>query len=172
MSHDRYRASITAIILGTVLCLFAAGQVLSAQALPAKVTAKHVATPGTAVPPGSYKPRPGQSLDQVITQTMRDSPLKLAVLRQAFIRQNPAAFEAGKTPRLRKGAVLIVPDHAALLLSLMPPSSAAAAPMAVPLAMPVAAPMAASVAAPVDVESASPLTQAVGDDRRQWVRYP
>jgi len=99
---------------------------------------------------------------------MRDSPLKLAVLRQAFIRQNPAAFEAGKTPRLRKGAVLIVPDHAALLLSLIPPSLAAAAPMA----MPVAAPMAASVAAPVDVESASPLTQAVGDDRRQWVRYP
>jgi Tfp pilus assembly protein FimV len=97
---------------------------------------------------------------------MRDSPLKLAVLRQAFIRQNPAAFEAGKTPRLRKGAVLIVPDHAALLLSLMPPSLAAAAPMAV------AAPMAASVAAPVDVESASPLTQAAGDDRRQWVRYP
>ena len=167
MSHDRCRPSIKGIV-GTLLCLFTAGQVLSAQALPAKVTAKHVATPGTAVPPGSYKPRPGQSLDQVITQTMRDSPLKLAVLRQAFIRQNPAAFEAGKTPRLRKGAVLIVPDHAALLLSLMPPSLAAAAPMA----MPVAAPMAASVAAPVDVESASPLTQAAGDDRRQWVRYP
>ena len=168
MSHDRYRASITAIILGTVLCLFAAGQVLSAQALPAKDTAKKAATTSPKVPPGSYKPKPGQSLDQVITQTMSDSPLKLAVLRQAFIRQNPAAFEAGKTPRLRKGVVLIVPDHAALLLSLMPPSSAAAAPMA----MPVAAPMAASVAAPVDVESASPLTQAAGDDRRQWVRYP
>ena len=172
MSHDRYRASITAIILGTVLCLFAAGHVLSAQPLPAKDTAEKAATTSPKVPPGSYKPKPGQSLDQVITQTMRDSPLKLAVLRQAFIRQNPAAFEAGKTPRLRKGAVLIVPDHAALLLSLMPPSLAAAAPMAVPLAMPVAAPMAASVAAPVDVESASPFTQAGGDDRRQWVRYP
>ena len=167
MSHDRYRASITAIILGTVLCLFAAGQVLSAQALPATVTAKHAATPGTAVPPGSYKPRPGQSLDQVITQTMSDSPLKLAVLRQAFIRQNPAAFEAGKTPRLRKGVVLIVPDHAALLLSLMPPSLVGG-----PTAAPLATPMAASVAAPADVESTSPLPQAAGDDRRQWVRYP
>ena len=148
MSHDRCRPSIKGIV-GTLLCLFTAGQVLSAQALPAKVTAKHVATPGT-----------GQSLDQVITQTMRDSPLKLAVLRQAFIRQNPAAFEAGKTPRLRKGAVLIVPDHAALLLSLMPPAPKAPAPTA------------AALAAPVEAESGSPLTQAVGDERRRWVRYP
>ena len=167
MSHDRYRASITAI-LGTVLCMFAAGHVLSAQPLPAKATAKHAATPVSEVPPGSYKPKPGQSLDQVITKTMGDSPLSLAVLRQAFIRQNPAAFIEGKTPRLRKGVALIVPDHAALLLSLIPPSLSAAAPMAVPVATPVAA----SVAPPVDVESSSPLPQAAGDERRRWVRYP
>lgn len=167
MSHDRYRASITAI-LGTVLCLFAAGHVLSAQPLPAKATAKHAATPVLEVPPGSYKPKPGQSLDQVITKTMGDSPLSLAVLRQAFIRQNPAAFIEGKTPRLRKGVVLIVPDHAALLLSLMPPSPAAPALMAAPLT----SPMAAALAAPVEAESSSSSTHAVGDDRRQWVRYP
>ena len=159
MSHDRCRPSIKGIV-GTLLCLFTAGQVLSAQALPAKVTAKHVATPGTAVPPGSYKPRPGQSLDQVITQTMRDSPLKLAVLRQAFIRQNPAAFEAGKTPRLRKGAVLIVPDHAALLLSLMPAAPPAARPSPV------------TVADTAEPESGSAFAPAGGDDRRRWVRYP
>ena len=159
MYLDRYRASITAI-LGTVLCLFSAGQALSAQPLPAKATAKQAATPLSEVPTGSYKPKPGQSLDQVITKTMGDSPLNLNVLRQAFIRQNPAAFVEGKAPRLRKGAVLIVPDHAALLLSLMPPAPKAPAPTA------------AALAAPVEAESSEPLTQAVGDERRRWVRYP
>ena len=165
MSHDRYRAPIKAI-LGTLLCLFTAGQVLSAQPPPAKVTAKQAVTPGTAVPPGSYKPMPGQSLDQVITRTMGDSPLNLAVLRQAFIRQNPAAFEPGKKPRLRKGAVLIVPDHAALLLSLMP------SPLPVPRPATVSVAATAATAATAEPESNSPLTPAVGDDRRHWVRYP
>ena len=101
-----------------------------------------------ALPPGSYKPKPGESLDAVITKTLGDSPLKLAVLRAAFIQQNPAAFVEGKAPLLRKGAVLMVPDHNSLLLSLMPPVPAPAAAME-------------SQAAP------SP-----DDDRKRWVRYP
>lgn len=166
MSPDLCRPSIKAIV-GTLICLFTAGHVLGAQPLPAKVTAKHATTPGTAVPPGSYKPRPGQSLDQVITQTMRDSPLNLVVLRQAFIRQNPAAFEAGKTPRLRKGVVLIVPDHAALLLSLMP------SPLPAPRSAAVSAAAATTAtAATTEAESNSPSTPVGGDDRRRWVRYP
>ena len=159
MYLDRYRASITAI-LGTVLCLFSAGQALSAQPLPAKATAKQAATPLSEVPPGSYKPKPGQSLDQVITKTMGDSPLNLNVLRQAFIRQNPAAFVEGKAPRLRKGAVLIVPDHAALLLSLMPAAPPAARPSPV------------TVADTAEPENSSAFAPAGGDDRRRWVRYP
>ena len=147
MSPDRYHASIAAI-LGTLLCLLAPGLVQSAQPEPVTAVAKRTAAPSTALPPGSYKPKPGQTLDQVIANTLSKSPLNLAVLRQAFIRQNPAAFEAGKTPRLRKGVVLIVPDHDALLLSLMPP-----------VPVPVAA--MESQAAP------SP-----DDDRKRWVKYP
>ena len=101
-----------------------------------------------ALPPGSYKPKPGESLDAVITKTLGDSPLKLAVLRAAFIQQNPAAFVEGKAPLLRKGAVLMVPDHNALLLSLMPPTP-----------VPIAA-----------MESqAGPSPD---DDRKRWVKYP
>ena len=121
-----------------------------AAAAPAAASKAHSAPApaAPALPPGSYKPKPGESLDAVITKTLGDSPLKLAVLRAAFIQQNPAAFVEGKAPLLRKGAVLMVPDHNSLLLSLMPP-----------VPVPVAA--LESQAAP------SP-----DDDRKRWVKYP
>jgi Tfp pilus assembly protein FimV len=141
MFNHHYRAP-SAAICGFLLCLLATGQVRSAQ------------------PPGSYKPKPGQTLDQVIAQTMGKSPLSLAVLRQAFIQKNPVAFESGKTPKLRKGVVLIVPDHDALLLSLMPSPP------------PEPRPATVSIAVTSEPEASSPLTPVVGEDRRRWVRYP
>ena len=137
-----------------LICLLAAVHAHGAQPAPppspAAASKAHSAPApaAPALPPGSYKPKPGESLDAVITKTLGDSPLKLAVLRAAFIQQNPAAFVEGKAPLLRKGAVLMVPDHNALLLSLMPP---------VPI--PVAA--MESQAAP------SP-----DEDRKRWVKYP
>lgn len=136
-----------------LICLLAAVHAHGAQPAPAAAAAASTsptapAPAAPALPPGSYKPKPGESLDAVITKTLGDSPLKLAVLRAAFIQQNPAAFVEGKAPLLRKGAVLMVPDHNALLLSLMPPAPAPVAAME-------------SQAAP------SP-----DDDRKRWVKYP
>ena len=141
-----------------LICLLAAAHAHGAQPAPAPAPAPAAAAASKAnsasapaapaLPPGSYKPKPGESLDAVITKTLGDSPLKLAVLRAAFIQQNPAAFVEGKAPLLRKGAVLMVPDHNSLLLSLMPP-----------VPVPVAA--LESQAAP------SP-----DDDRKRWVKYP
>jgi len=138
-----------------LVCLLAAAHAHGAQPAPAAAapaaaskTQSAPALAAPALPPGSYKPKPGESLDAVITKTLGDSPLKLAVLRAAFIQQNPAAFVEGKAPLLRKGAVLMVPDHNSLLLSLMPP-----------VPVPVAA--MESQAAP------SP-----DDDRKRWVKYP
>ena len=159
MSHYRYRASIASVFT-TLLYLFAIGQVHSAEPLPPPPATQKSIAPSAVLPPGSYKPKLGQTLDQVITKTMGNSPLNLAVLRQAFIRQNPAAFEAGKTPRLRKGVVLIVPDHDALLLNLMPSTA------------PLSRPAAVTVAGTAEVESSSPSAPAAGDERRHWVRYP
>ncbi len=144
-----------------LVCLLAAAHAHGAQPAPAPAPAAAApaaaskthsapALAAPALPPGSYKPKPGESLDAVITKTLGDSPLKLAVLRAAFIQQNPAAFVEGKAPLLRKGAVLMVPDHNALLLSLMPPT---------PAHTPVAA-----------MESqAGPSPD---DDRKRWVKYP
>ncbi|MFM6990326.1 MAG: hypothetical protein ACKOWD_03355 [Rhodoferax sp.] len=68
-----------------------------------------------ATPMHSYLPKPGETLDQVIEHTLAGSPLKIELLRQAFVAQNPQAFVPGKVPKLRKGVPLTVPDHDALL---------------------------------------------------------
>jgi len=61
--------------------------------------------------PQTYSVRTGDTLDQVIRQTMGTSPLKVELLRQAFIDQNPNAFTK-TTPRyLMAGSVLTVPNH-------------------------------------------------------------
>lgn len=145
-----------------LVCLLAAAHSHGAQPAPAPAPAAPAAPAAAskahsapapaapALPPGSYKPKPGESLDAVITKTLGDSPLKLAVLRAAFIQQNPAAFVEGKAPLLRKGAVLMVPDHNALLLSLMPPT-----------------PAPAQVAAMESQAAPSP-----DEDRKRWVKYP
>ena len=93
-----------------LICLLVAAHAHGAQPAPAPAPAPAAAAASKAnsasapaapaLPPGSYKPKPGESLDAVITKTLGDSPLKLAVLRAAFIQQNPAAFVEGKAPLL------------------------------------------------------------------------
>ena len=89
-------------------------------------------------------------MDQVIAKTMAKSPLSNALLRQAFIDQNPQAIVPGKTPTLRKGATLQVPDHDRLLRNVL----ASVTP----------------VAAPIQVQpQVAPSTP---EDRKRWVQFP
>ena len=112
-------------------------------------TAKSAAS--LAAPAGSsYKPKAGETLDQVIAKTMPSSPLSMGILRQAFIDQNPQAIVAGKVPKLRKGATLHVPDHDVLLRGLL----ASVTPVATPS------------------EVAPRPTQSTPEERKRWVKYP
>lgn len=65
--------------------------------------------------PQTYNVRTGDTLDQVIRQTMGNSPLKVELLRQAFIEQNPKAFTKSTPRHLMAGAVLTVPNHDELM---------------------------------------------------------
>lgn len=78
----------------------------------------HAAEPATA---RSYTVQRGDTLDRVIKLTMPDSPLKIELLRKAFVDGNPQAFISGNVSRLRSGAVLQVPDHSKLLRSTLLP---------------------------------------------------
>lgn len=68
-----------------------------------------------ATPTVTYQVKKGDTLDKVIRQTFSDSPLKVELLRQAYVEQNPHAFVKAKPPVLRAGAVLAVPNHDDLL---------------------------------------------------------
>jgi Tfp pilus assembly protein FimV len=98
----------------------------------------------------SYKPKPGETLDQVIAKTMAKSPLSISLLRQAFIDQNPQAIVPGKTPTLRKGATLQVPDHDRLLRNVLASVT----------------PVAAPIQAQPQVAPSTP------EDRKRWVQFP
>lgn len=65
--------------------------------------------------PQTYNVRTGDTLDQVIRQTLGSSPLKVELLRQAFIDQNPKAFTKTSPRYLMAGAVLTVPNHDELM---------------------------------------------------------
>jgi Tfp pilus assembly protein FimV len=122
---------------------------LGSQALAETTAAPaSVHTPPAAA--NSYKPKASESLDQVIAKTLPGSPLKIELLRQAFVAQNPQAIIAGKVPKLRKGATLVVPDHDQLIqrtLGLLVPAN----------------------------EPTQPLVSARSstfEERKRWVQYP
>ena len=69
----------------------------------------------------TYKVLRGESLDKVIQKTMADSPLRVELLRNAFIELNPQAFPGGQASRMRATEPLNVPDPVQLLRAVATP---------------------------------------------------
>ncbi len=95
----------------------------------------------------TYKVLRGESLDKVIQKTMADSPLRIELLRNAFIELNPQAFPGGQASRMRATEPLNVPDSVQLLRA-----------VATPL---------------LETEDASrAAAPASAEQQRRWVRFP
>ena len=95
----------------------------------------------------TYKVLRGESLDKVIQKTMADSPLRIELLRNAFIELNPQAFPGGQASRMRSTEPLNVPDSVQLLRA-----------VATPL---------------LETEDASrAAAPASAEQQRRWVRFP
>ena len=108
------------------------------------------AEPAPAATARTYTVHSGETLDRVIQKTVPGSPLKVEILRKAFVDLNPQAFASGNMTRPRTGAVLQVPDHVQLLrASILPVLEGAEA---------------ASVSGEGKNASAT--------ERRSWVRFP
>jgi Tfp pilus assembly protein FimV len=151
--HARFAMPyLRAMAMGLASCSVLAFALLQPEPAAAGDAAAVEAAPK---PAATYTPRNGETLDHVIQVTMPDSPLKMDLLRRAFISQNPQAFVTPITtpPRMKKGAVLSVPDHKKLLLS-----------VAAPLTVEADADPAATQRSPAAVSSA--------EERKRWVRYP
>jgi Tfp pilus assembly protein FimV len=134
----------------SLACLMALGAVTSAtgaasEAVPA-ASPPSVASPAAT----TYRPKAGETLDQVIAKTMPSSPLSMSILRQAFIDQNPQAIIAGKVPKLRKGATLNLPDHDLLLRGVL----ASVTPVA------------------AQSETSPRPAPSTPEDRKRWVQFP
>ncbi len=110
-----------------------------------------MASPGWPAPAGARMQvvvRPGETLDRVIQRTLRDSPFRLELLRDAFVRLNRSAFPRGTPHWLTAGSVLQVPTPADLMSQVDP----------------------RWWPAPAQAEPA--LASSPQSDRRNWVRYP
>ena len=109
----------------------------------------------------------GDTLDKVIRATMPDSPLKIELLRTAFIQQNPQAFTKTPPRSLMAGSILTIPDHDSLVAMYL--KSGKSAP-----------PKNAQVSAPGPNTSSGSILGAGGyattdlnmNERKNWVRFP
>ena len=145
------RAHIATLLFVVVLmpCWLTAQAQVQAQ-VQAQTQARAPSATSPALPTQglrTYKPKPGESLDRVIANTMADSPLRIELLRQAYVESNPGAFLQGKTPQLRKNVALTVPNHEQLLKRFLPPMAS------------------------VDAVQ-QPATGSSSEERRRWVQYP
>ena len=84
-----------------------------------------MALAASPAPRSTYQVLSGDTLDKVIRKTMPDSPLRVEILRNAFVQQNPQAFTKSPPRSLMAGAVLNVPNHDDLLRSYMVPGQSA-----------------------------------------------
>ena len=88
------------------------------------LAAPAMALAASPAPRSTYQVVSGDTLDKVIRKTMPDSPLRVEILRNAFVQQNPQAFTKSPPRSLMAGAVLNVPNHDDLLRSYMVPGYA------------------------------------------------
>ncbi len=104
----------------------------------------------------TYTPKAGENLDRVIKQTMADSPLRIELLRKAFVDLNGHAFVAGNASKMRANVTLQVPDSKLMMLAALGPQ------------------VQANLVPPTidDTKSRSGSTSGVTDERRDWIRFP
>ncbi len=90
----------------------------------------------------------GDTLDKVINKMMHDSPIKISLLRQAFVQTNPTAFISNNPNRMLAGVTLTSPDVTPILQAAL---------------------------LRLDSKSGEPSHEfkpTTKEDRRQWIRYP
>ena len=96
-----------------------------------------------------YTVREGDTLDKIIRLHMGNSPLRIEILRDAVVKQNPHAFVKGSTKVLLAHAVITLPNHTELLQMQL-----------------------GSVLPKAEPAPATTNTSMAEDRRKTWVRYP
>ena len=132
----------------------------------------------------SYVVQARDNLDSVIRKTLPSNLFSADVLRQAYLRANPALVATANV-KLRKGQVLQVPDAATVRSVItgessnnydQKPNVFTAAPVVAPTMSPTAYELNPPVAIPrLPVNAAGstfPASEISAEEKKKWVRYP
>ena len=145
--HDLNRTPLSRASLGWALLACALTVAEPAWSADPSPMAQSASSSGAAAT--KYTVREGDTLDKIIRLHMGNSPLRIELLRDAVVKQNPHAFVKGSTKVLLAHAVITVPNHNELLQKQLGS------------AMPVAEPTPPAAS-----------TSMAEDRRKTWVRYP
>jgi Tfp pilus assembly protein FimV len=138
----------TVLLLGAIALPARAAGAQASQAVPANSESAQAVR--------SYRPKAGESLDHVIKQTMPESPLRMELLRKAFVDLNSHAFVGGNASKMRSKVTLQVPDAQRLARAVL--GSVIEARVSDPAAD--------------DATNRSGPTSGATQEGRRWVRYP
>lgn len=127
---------------------------------------------------GTYKVKAGDTIERIIQKFYASSPLRVDVLRDALVQNNPKSFVKANPKSLMAGTTLSLPDQTDLIKKLMPHLANAEGNPPVQVSPPSAISQANAVT-PVNVPPVggaaahqSGHNPGMPDPKRTWVRYP
>ena len=145
--HDLNRTPLSRASLGWALLACALTVAEPAWSADPSPMAQSASSSGAAAT--KYTVREGDTLDKIIRLHMGNSPLRIEILRDAVVKQNPHAFVKGSTKVLLANAVITLPNHTELLQMQL-----------------------GSVLPKAEPAPATTHTSMAEDRRKTWVRYP
>ena len=69
----------------------------------------------------SFTLKSSQTLDKVVQEVYKDSPLSYSILRNALLSANPLILSGNPAQRIKAGLTLAVPDHTQLVMTTLKP---------------------------------------------------
>lgn len=80
-------------------------------------TSTYAASSEQVILPKTLTLKSSQTLDKVIQEVYKDSPLSYAILRNALLKANPLILSGNPAQRIKVGLTLTVPDHSQLVMN-------------------------------------------------------
>lgn len=110
-SHTGFLSTVVAIFL----LWLASNTHLQAQTLVATASAEQL------VIQKSFSLKSSQTLDKVVQEVYKDSPLSYLILRNALLHANPLVLSGNPAQKIKAGLTLVIPDHTQLVLKTLSP---------------------------------------------------
>jgi hypothetical protein len=109
LSSATYSGGLSSLML-ILFLLFSTGTQLHAQTGAAAASSEQSAAQKT------FTLKNSQTLDKVVQEVYKDSPLSFPILRNALLKANPLILSGNPAQRIKAGLTLTIPDHSQLVM--------------------------------------------------------